>query len=154
MSITIALPAHSQKNAGTAVPNMGKTYTASAKVKKGEQKYSPEEKLKTAPGTYYSSSKTATVTTDTGKTYTITMGPDIDGSYVTQGYVAYATPLKDSLFVQNDTMGKLIKQIWDEDKKYTGKKPTIVMVPNLAKVVLAHKPKQQTTVASDKKLKN
>lgn len=139
----ITIPAHSQKNAGTAVPNMGKTYTRN----------SPQN----VPGTYYNATKTATVVTDTGKSFTVA-SKDITAAdtdfYKKTGYVAYSTPAKDTLFLQDDTMGLLIKQIWDQDKKYAGKKPTIVMVPNLAVVVMAHKPKEQKQIIQNKNIKN
>lgn len=44
--------------------------------------------------------------------------------------IAYATPSKDTLFVNDNEGGKEIMKVWDS---YTGpKKPVIVVTPNLA----------------------
>jgi hypothetical protein len=53
--------------------------------------------------------------------------------------ITYITPSKDTLFVQDDSMGKLIKDIWMGDKNYKGKKPVIIMVPNLNAFLMERK---------------
>ena len=48
--------------------------------------------------------------------------------------VTYVTQEKDTIFVQNDTLGHLIKNIW-VTTEYNGKKPIIVEVDNLEKLI-------------------
>jgi len=66
------------------------------------------------------------------------------GKYLEAGYVAFATPKKDTLFVQKDHMGFMIKTIWDNDSTYTGPKPKIVMVENLDVIVMTRKKKKNS----------
>lgn len=60
--------------------------------------------------------------------------------------IAYATPSKDTLFVQNDDGGKEIIKVWDA---YTGPKPVIVVTTNL--VAIADRYKQKGTKPKKKK---
>lgn len=55
--------------------------------------------------------------------------------------ITYITPEKDTLFIQDDSMGKMIKDIWNGDTKYKGKKPIIVMVPNITTFLMERKKK-------------
>lgn len=52
-----------------------------------------------------------------------------------QTYAGYATEKKDTLFFQDDDLGKMLKESWTRDKSYTGIKPVIILVPDLQKVV-------------------
>lgn len=53
---------------------------------------------------------------------------NIDVTYVTQG--------KDTMFVQNDDLGHLFKNIWDTTTtSYTGKKPIIVEVSDIQDLI-------------------
>lgn len=45
--------------------------------------------------------------------------------------IAYHTPNRDTLFVANDTVGKLIHNIWHMDNTYKGYNPTIIFVDDL-----------------------
>lgn len=128
----------SQKKAGTTLPTMGSTYPTKSTAKN----IVAEAVEKKQPGTYYSSTnKTALVITETGKTYTV-HSDDSDISVKKGEHIAFTTPSKDTLYIQNDKLGFLIKEVWDIDTKYTGKKPTIIMVANLPQIIAAHKPKQ------------
>lgn len=137
--------AFSQKKAGTTIPSMGAGYmtnTAIAEAMKNKQ-----------GGTYYSSSShTATVITETGKTYTIVSS----GTVVphTGTHVAFSTPAKDTLYIQNDPLGLLIKECWTMDKKYSGKMPVIVMVTSVDKLIAARKKNQPKIVSEKTTLKN
>ena len=42
--------------------------------------------------------------------------------------VAYHTPKMDTLFLNNDAVGKLIHRVWLMDKEYNGSNPIIVFV--------------------------
>jgi hypothetical protein len=42
---------------------------------------------------------------------------------------AVANNAKDTLFIADNEGGKQIKTVWDNDDKYVGKKPVIIVVP-------------------------
>jgi hypothetical protein len=44
--------------------------------------------------------------------------------------VSYVTPNKDTLFLQNDEMGHIIKKVWLSDKTYNGY-PKIIFVDDI-----------------------
>ena len=69
------------------------------------------------------------------------MGPTsfTNDNYASDANVSFVTPAKDTIFLQDDVTGKMIKQIWERDNRYSGKKPVIVMVPNLAAVIKSRK---------------
>lgn len=156
--------AYGQKNAGTAIPSMGSAYLKGNKTNKTELKKTNDANQKLVkewsfvqesmknkkPGTYFGSSKTVTVITETGKTYTVANIED--KSNFEDGCVAYTNTAKDTLFIQNCSFGKMIKEIWDMDSKIIGKKPVIQMVNSISAVMAAHKPK--SIADKDKKLKN
>lgn len=50
-------------------------------------------------------------------------------------YAGYATNKKDTLFFQDDQLGKMLKESWTQDKNYVGIKPVIIFVPDLQKFV-------------------
>ena len=50
-------------------------------------------------------------------------------------YAGYATDKKDTLFFQDDQLGRTLKDSWLLDKSYNGTRPVIILVPDLQKVV-------------------
>jgi len=56
-------------------------------------------------------------------------------------YAGYATEKKDTLFFQDDQLGRTLKDSWLLDKNYNGTKPIIILVPDLQKVVRQRKKK-------------
>ncbi len=147
LSIGLSTAAYGQKKAGTAIPSMGAAYMNNEAVK---------EAIKNKQGgTYYSSSShSATVITETGKTYTIVSTQTAVPH--TGTLVGYTTTAKDTLFLSNDPLGLLIKECWnmDTNSKYSGKMPVIVMVSNLDKMVAIRKANQPKMVSDKKILKN
>jgi len=146
MTIGLSTAAYGQKKAGTAIPSMGSAYLKKEKDQKSASIVAEAFKKKT-PGTYYGSTKTATVITDAGKTYTIAHNTD-EEKMLEDGHVAYTNNSKDTLFILNSHLGKMIKEVWDIDTKFAGKKPVICMVPSITAVITARKSKSIT----DKKL--
>jgi len=141
--------ATAQKNAGTVIPSMGGTYAnANAKPKEIQAKQGSYVKPGTLPGSYFNGSKTGTVTSADGKTYTVISVNDFsfDG-----GPISYVTVKKDTLFLQNDQLGKLIKETWNDPKYINEQKPTIIMVASIPKLISS-----RTKKVADKKkdLKN
>lgn len=55
--------------------------------------------------------------------------------------VSYYTPNKDTLFLQNNDIGRSIKKLWEDDKTYSGIKPKIVIVDDILSFIESRKPK-------------
>jgi len=59
--------------------------------------------------------------------------------------VTYVTEKKDTLYIKDDGLGKLIKQVWD-DKKFDGQRPVIIMTADIYAVVDLYKKRSTTSL--------
>lgn len=63
--------------------------------------------------------------------------------------VTYVTDKKDTLYIKDDGLGKLIKQVWD-DKKFDGQRPVIIMTADIYAVVDLYKKRSTAKVKVSK----